>query len=198
MPPFLLAFWVFALLDWAAVARGNRPLEYVAKPATLLALLGWAWSTGTASPWLLAALFFSLLGDVFLMLPTDAFVPGLGSFLVGHLAYLGAFDAPWASRGAWLAGLLVVISPVVARLLRAVPVGPLRGAVAVYVLAISCMVASALASGDLLAIGGGALFMLSDLMIGWSRFVGGWSWARIGIIVTYHLGQLGLATALVG
>lgn len=196
MPLLLCAFWGFAGLDWIAVARENKPLEYLAKPATLLALLLWAAQTPGVSPWLTAALAFSLLGDVFLMLPIDAFIAGLGSFLIGHLAYLGAFTAPWSSRLGWLAVLLVVSAPLSGRLLRAIDEPPLRIAVAVYVLAISTMVASAIAGGSPVAIGGALLFMASDLMIGWSRFVQPWSWAKVAIIVTYHLGQWGLARAL--
>jgi alkenylglycerophosphocholine hydrolase len=192
----LLCFWAFALLDWIAVARGWKPLEYLAKPATLLALLAWVASAPQASPWLLAALAFSLLGDVFLMLPANLFVAGLGSFLAGHLAYLGAFAAPWGARGLWLIGLLAASSPLVRRLLRAVPEPPLRIAVGIYIVAISAMVASALAGGHPLAILGAFLFMGSDLMIGWSRFVRTWPSAKLAIIVTYHLGQVALATAL--
>src|SRR5436853_39756 len=95
----LVAFGVFALLDWLAVSRSVRSLEYVAKPATLLALLVYA-GCGHPSPWLVAALAFSLLGDVFLMLPAELFLAGLAAFLVAHLAYIGAATA----RGGWLAG----------------------------------------------------------------------------------------------
>ena len=192
----MVAFWACAVLDWIAVARQWKPLEYFAKPATLLALLGWAAFSSTASPWLLAALFFSLLGDIFLMLPIDAFIAGLGAFLIGHLAYLGAFGAPWLVRGAWLIGLLVLLRPVARRLLGAIPEPPLKAAVGIYILAISMMVASAFAGGQPLAIGGALLFMASDLMIGWRRFVRPWSWAQVAIIVTYHVGQWALATAL--
>src|SRR3989441_7334022 len=98
----LAAFGVFAVLDWLAVSRSVRSLEYVAKPATLLALLVYAGS-GHPSPWLVAALAFSLLGDVFLMLPADLFLAGLAAFLVAHLAYIGAFAGPVLPRLVWLA-----------------------------------------------------------------------------------------------
>src|SRR2546429_181568 len=88
----LVAFGVFALLDWLAVSRGIRALEYVAKPATLLSLLAYA-AFGHASPWLVAALVFSLLGDIFLLLPAGLFLARLGAFLVAHLAYIRAVAA---------------------------------------------------------------------------------------------------------
>lgn len=183
------------MLDWIAVVSENKPLEYFAKPATLFLLILWTAQHETASWWLLAALWCSLFGDIFLMLPFDAFLPGLGSFLVGHLAYLGAFSVPWTSRLSWLVAVLVLCSPLVRRLLTAVP-AEMRGAVAVYVVAVTAMGATALATGWPTAMVGGVLFMASDLMIGWSRFVQNFAGARLAIIVTYHVGQLLLATAL--
>ena len=121
----LVAFGVFAALDWLAVSRSIRALEYVAKPATLLALLVYA-AFGHASPWLVAALAFSLLGDVFLMLPADLFLAGLAAFLIAHLAYVGAFVGSLMPRLVWLAVVIVVLAPVAARILRAVPDRALR------------------------------------------------------------------------
>ena len=59
--------------------------------------------------------------------------------------------------------------------------------------------------GVALAVFGGAavvdwvavLFMASDALIAWNRFVRR-PWAAVVIMVTYHLGQLGLVTALRG
>jgi len=193
----LVAFGVFAALDWLAVSRSIRALEYVAKPATLLALLVYA-AFGHASPWLVAALAFSLLGDVFLMLPADLFLAGLAAFLIAHLAYVGAFVGSLMPRLVWLAVVIVVLAPVAARILRAVPDRALRVPVAVYSLAIASMVASAIASASTVAIVGAVLFLASDMLIAWNRFVDPRPWAPLAIIVTYHLGQLGLATALRG
>ena len=46
---------------------------------------------GELRAWWVAAIVLSLLGDVFLMLPSDRFVFGLVSFLLAHLAYIGGF-----------------------------------------------------------------------------------------------------------
>jgi uncharacterized membrane protein YhhN len=63
-------------------------------------------------------------------------------------------------------------------------------------LAIALMVGSAFASGEWLAVVGALLFFASDSLIAWNRFVVPLPWAPTAIIVTYHLGQWGLATAL--
>lgn len=89
-----LAFVAAAILDWWAVANQRKPVEWIAKPAALAFLLLWA-MLGEQAGWaLLAALTFSLLGDVYLMLPANLFAAGLGAFLIGHLAYIALFDAP--------------------------------------------------------------------------------------------------------
>lgn len=192
----LAAFAGTALADWIAVARGWQALRWVAKPAALALLLLWAALAPSAGWPLLAALTFSLLGDVYLMLPANLFAAGLGAFLIGHVCYLFAFDAPLLARGLWLVGVLGLATPVTLRILRAIPAAPLRVAVVAYMLVLAAMVASAAASGSLLAALGAALFMLSDSMIAWSRFVAPFPGARLAIIVTYHVGQYLLVSVL--
>jgi len=194
----LLATGAAAVVDWLAVARESRPLEWVAKPATLGLLLLWA-GLGPGASWpLLAALTLSLLGDVYLMLPADLFLPGLLAFLFAHVAYIAAFDATPLSRGIWFVIVLAVSAPLSLRLLRAAPDAALRVAVGVYMLVIALMVGSAIGSGMLIAALGALLFMASDSMIALSRFVTPFAGARLAIIVTYHVGQVMLVWALRG
>ena len=193
---FLVLFLVLALTDWVAVARGSTALEYFAKPAALAALLGYAATGSSPSGWLITALGFSLLGDVLLMLPADLFAGGLAAFLLAHVAYIADLKATLGARLLWFVVVVVVSSPLAARILRSVPSGALRGAVGFYIGIISFMVASAIATGHAWAAVGAALFFVSDGIIAWNRFVGPTPWARPAIMITYHLGQLGLTIAL--
>jgi uncharacterized membrane protein YhhN len=193
-----LAFAAAAVIDWIAVARGQRPLEWLAKPAALALLLLWAATGPAASSALLAALAFSLLGDVYLMLPANLFAAGLAAFLVGHLCYIGAFDAPLLGRALWSAVVLGAAAPLGVRLVRAAAGTPLRAAVAAYMAVIGVMTGSAIAAGLPVAAGGALLFMASDSMIAWNRFVAPFPGARLAIIVTYHVGQALLVHALRG
>jgi len=193
---FLAAFAVLAVFDWVAVAKRWTRAEYVAKPGALLALLGYAATGAHGSPWLLAALVCSLAGDVFLMLPRDLFLAGLSAFFAAHLAYITAIPGAIGPRLVWLAVVLAATTPISTRLLRAVSDVRLRGAVAAYMLAIATMVSSAVAVGSGPATAGALLFFASDTLLGWNRFVRPLANARVAIIVTYHLGQLGLAAAL--
>jgi len=76
----LIAAAFFAVADWGAVARRLDRLEYLAKPATIVALAGVALTLTPhieARRWaFVVALLFSLAGDIFLMLPGDFFVQG--------------------------------------------------------------------------------------------------------------------------
>ena len=192
----LIGFFLFAMLDWVAVGDEWKPGEYVAKPATLAFLLLYAAAQPEATWFLIAALAFSLLGDVYLMLPAQMFVAGLSAFFVGHIAYLFAIDAGVLARIGWLVVIVLTSSPLAFKILSSARPDSIRPPIAVYMLAISAMLASAFASGSLTAIVGALLFYGSDAMIAWSRFVAPFAAARLAIIVTYHLGQLALVVAL--
>lgn len=197
---------VAAGVDWWAVGAGRRRVEYAAKPLTLLALTGAAMALDPSEPgvraWFVAALALSLAGDVFLMLPGDLFVPGLGAFLLAHLAYVAGLVVAGITAPAALGGLAVV-----AVALAVVGVPLLRGArrtepglvppVAVYMLVISAMLACAIGTGQALAAAGAALFYLSDALIGWGRFVGAPARGRLAVMVTYHAGQALLVLSLI-
>jgi uncharacterized membrane protein YhhN len=200
---------LFATGDWIAKARSRTALEYLCKPATLVALIAAAAlldpgvDAHTRRVWFVAALICSLTGDVLLMLPQDLFVPGLAAFLVGHLCYLVGFWTHAPSLIAFLVSAVVVagvVAPLGYRILtsidRAGEPEALRIAVAAYVAVISVMLATALATGNVAAAAGAVLFVASDSMIAWDRFVARFRWAPVAIMVTYHLGQAGLVASL--
>lgn len=192
---------VFAVADWVAVAGGSKTLEYVAKPAATLLLVGVAIAIvpedDTRRAWFVLALVLSLAGDVFLMLPRNLFVAGLASFLLGHVAYVAGFGV--GEAWPWIAGVALVAVAVGTPILRAL-LGrgekELVGPVVAYMTVISVMVACAIGTGDPVAIAGAVLFMLSDSLIAWNRFVRPLAWAPVTIMVTYHLAQAGLVVSL--
>ncbi len=202
----LVATGAFAVTDWAAVATGRRRIEFVAKPAATAGLVALACAVtpadGAVRTAFVVALVLSLVGDVFLMLPSDRFVPGLVAFLGAHVAYVVGFVLGRGSAGALAVGLVVTLAvalPVGLRLLRAVRrnAPALTGPVAVYMSVITVMVVCATGWGNALAVAGAWLFFTSDALIAEDRFVHPRSWGRTAVIVTYHLGQLGLVLSLV-
>lgn len=199
--------FVAAVVDWMAVHLERRPVEYVAKPATLALFVAAAVALDPVDPtvrsWFVAALVLSLLGDVFLMLPRDLFVFGLGSFLLGHLAYIVgmAIEGLQADKaGFGLVVVAVAAAAVGVVILRSVSGGSERelfGPVVAYMLVISAMVVCAFGTWHLAAIAGALLFYASDALIAWNKFVREQAHGRLAVMITYHLAQAGLLLSLV-
>jgi uncharacterized membrane protein YhhN len=202
----LAATAAVAVLDWIAVARGWARVEYAAKPLTMVGLIGVALAVDPVHSDMRAAfviaLVCSLVGDVFLMLPSDRFVAGLAAFLAAHLAYTAGFVLGPGSVGGFVVGAVItaaVAVPLGIHLVRAVH----RSAPAVvtpvvaYTVVISVMVASATGWGNAWAIVGAWLFFASDALIGETRFGRSIPASGLAIIVTYHVGQALLVLSLV-
>lgn len=200
---------VLALVDWYAVARGDRRTETWAKPATLVALITVAAGSGAldSAPgrWLLVALAFGLLGDVLLLGDSTArFQAGLGAFLVGHLAYLVCFatlglDRPaWGVAGAFVALVALAVARGVLPATHASDGPALSVPVGVYMLVISAMTVLAWMTGHWLVALGATVFVASDTILAVDRFVRPRSWARVAIMVTYHLGQALIVLGVLG
>jgi uncharacterized membrane protein YhhN len=196
----LLAFLIIAGINWIAVAQQpeeQRSIEYGTKPAALVVLLLFAATGRDPSLWLVAALGFSLLGDVYLMLPGNFFTAGLAAFLVAHLAYITDFDAALGLRVLWFA-IVGGISYFLAarRIFGSIEDQKMRPAVGLYMAVICFMVGSAIASASIPAAVGALLFLASDTLLAWNRFVEPFPRSHLMVMVTYHLGQLLLVVAL--
>jgi uncharacterized membrane protein YhhN len=197
---------VSAAIDWMAVHHGHQAMRYVFKPLTLVLLTATALALDPDDPtvrsWFVVALVMSLAGDVFLMLPGDLFVPGLGSFLLAHVAYVVGLVLSGLEPAGVLLGLVVVGvafavvgARIVAGVRRSEPaLGP---PVLAYMGVISAMLVCAIGTGSPLAIAGALLFYASDALIGWGRFVEARPWGDLAVMVTYHLGQVLLVLFLV-
>ncbi|MEP6623518.1 MAG: lysoplasmalogenase [Acidimicrobiia bacterium] len=199
----LIAAGVFAAGNWIAVAREHVLGMYVCKPLTLVLMIGAAAALDPRSSstrgWFVVALMLSLAGDVFLMLPTDAFVAGLSAFLLAHVAYVVGINQ--SSAGDWVLAIPVIAVAMLmgTRLVRGIrDQGQPRlvPPVVAYVLTILVMVSSAVASGNAVMAVGAVSFMVSDALIGEHRFVRKRPWQPVSIMVTYHLAQALLVVSL--
>ncbi|WP_417413036.1 lysoplasmalogenase family protein [Hoeflea sp.] len=122
---------------------------------------------------LVLALALSAAGDAFLAHEGDpAFLGGLGSFLLAHIAYAVLFiGAGPGLAAAPLPGLAaVVVFALVMGTLMVRNAGPLALPVAVYVLAIAVMGLGGVTLGGLVLLGA-ALFMASDAILGSEKFL---------------------------
>ena len=197
---------VAAVIDWIAVRHRHQAMVLVFKPLTLVLLTATALALDPDDPtvrtWFVVALVMSLAGDIFLMLPGDLFVPGLGSFLLAHVAYVVGLLVAGVEPVGIGVGLVVVASAlrfvgrrVISGAARSEPA--LRVPVLAYMVVISAMLVCAFGTLMPLAVGGAALFYASDALIGWGRFVEAREGGDLAVMVTYHLGQVLLVLSLV-
>ncbi len=202
---------IFAVLDWVAVAKNWKPLEYVAKPAATLALLLWIGLTaGFNGPmiWFSIGVIFCLAGDVFLMIPRDMLIFGLLAFLVGQICYVIGFNTLPPYLNLWGLFLIIILGiyvgwiyPILASSLTHKGKARLKIPVLIYSIVISAMVYSALMTwtrpgwaiiAALFASVGAVLFYISDSMLAWDRFVNTFPRARLWTMMFYNLGQIGI------
>jgi uncharacterized membrane protein YhhN len=214
MIPGFIVVLLAAILDWLAVARNWKKVEYAAKPGTMLLLLGLlGLVSGIGSAPLVffgLGILFSLAGDVFLMFSDRWFIPGLVSFLLAHLAYIAGLNLPLSHVAlAWPLGLVALLILVVAvEVLRRIVAALKRkghsglvGPVVIYGVVISVMLFSAnlalfrpawKALPAALVSVGAFLFYLSDVVLAWNKFVSPIRNGRVVNMILYHLGQFAL------
>lgn len=215
-------FWLalallFALLESIAVSRNLQRLEYIAKPAVMAFLFLWLYTTtglqGTTL-WFGLGILLSLVGDVLLMISLDRlFLPGLAAFLLAHLSYITGFRAELTTVNVWSLILLAFIAINASRLLRRI-VGAMRARgentlilpVIAYGIVISIMLYAAMSTTSnltwsplaaSLVSAGALLFVASDVILAWMKFVAPLKNGRIWNIALYHLGQIGLIAGVV-
>ncbi|MGB7924325.1 MAG: lysoplasmalogenase [Pyrinomonadaceae bacterium] len=205
----LLALVSAALHIRAEGSAGAKLQVYLFKPLTmvwiiLIALLAKSHVSSFYKYMIVAGLVCSLLGDIFLMLPSDRFVQGLLSFLVAHLFYIAAF----ASGGVDLLSAFLYAIPfliyggIMLRLLFP-HVGRMKLPVVVYMLVILVMAWLALSrwaatgqTGSALAFLGALLFTASDSTLAVNRFKGRIDHAQFYILSTYFSAQWLIALSI--
>ncbi|WP_448809560.1 lysoplasmalogenase [Agromyces bauzanensis] len=154
-------------------------------------------SAGATMRLLVFAIALSWAGDVALSFPGAlAFVVGLGCFLGAHIVYIAVFlRMPRNRRLPPARALLYVLWYAVFLALLGPHTGALLVPVALYGLVLAAMAATAALHGRLVAIGG-ALFVLSDSVLGLGRFLPGYDFPLHDLVVmTSYLAAQGLIAA---
>ncbi len=215
MQPIILTIPIVisAAITISADYQNTRRVVYVFKPLTtllilLVALLAPAPIDPLYQGLIVAGLILSLAGDVFLMLPGNTFVPGLLSFLVAHLCYIGAFVSEAGLRASLWFVPCAVFFVIFMRLLWP-HTGALRVPVVAYGAVITAMMWQAIERASTLpaalgaALGaalsaaiGAVVFVLSDSALAWNRFVKPFRAAQALVLSTYWAGQLLIALSV--
>jgi len=203
-------------LNWLAVCFNWKTANFLSKPAIILALLGWFFSTaGFSFPalWFGIGLIFALAGDTFLLFKGKSFMFGMASFMLTHIFYSIGFNQSLPRLSPVIIALIVIIFSLWVWLFRALRRRALSNPayrkmempLIVYNLLILMMVISALmtnfranwqpASAGLVSCGA-LLFLFSDVLLAFDRFIRPLPTARIWKRVTYQLGQLAIITGV--
>jgi len=203
----LIFFILISAAHLVAEAMGSKMGRYLTKPL-LMPALGLYYVASAAQPnlLLLAATVCGWLGDVFLMLPDPQntrrfFKPGLIAFLLGHILYIVLFAAylPLAASvpvWGWTALVGFVAVGAVGYRLIIPHAGKMLPAIIAYIIIIILMGASTvLPLGSVRTIGavtamvGALVFMVSDTLNAYNRFVREIPYERVLTMGTYLAGQ---------
>jgi uncharacterized membrane protein YhhN len=195
------------------IIRDNRKIRFITKPVSVALIIAVFLTQIDSLAWpvwiFLLGLVLGLCGDILLMLPKDIwFLAGLGSFLLGHVAYIIGFF----SRGIvdpWWAAIMLLI-PVVGIIILAlrpimkVTEKEMKASVLAYGIVIGTMLWSAIAlffksawnpTAAILAVTGASLFVTSDTMLAVWKFMK--KNTEFWPMVTYHLAQMAIAAAVI-
>lgn len=186
-----------------ALHLGSRLTKYILKPGTMvliiaLAIYGSGFET-TFAKWVVIALFFSVIGDVFLMLDDRWFVHGLISFFIAHIFYIVAFWNSFVldmtSQTSILVAALLFIFALwfflfLLRFITREGGVKLAIAVASYILVIAVMMWSASLVGSGILIVASLLFVISDAVLAYDKFRNPFNVAEHIVMVTYFTAQL--------
>ncbi|MEU7866265.1 lysoplasmalogenase [Dactylosporangium sp. NPDC049140] len=154
----LKLFWLAVAVELTGVATDVHVLQWIAKPLMAPILIWYLKKGGPVT----IALVFATIGDIVLLIP-GAFLFGMAAFLGTQVALLVAFLRDHRPRALAVAGYAVLWAGANAALWG--ELGALRGPILGYSLALVSM-ACAATGVSVRAGAGGALFLVSDLLIG--------------------------------
>lgn len=195
-----------AMFGAAEAVDGWRWLHWFCKPLATLLILAMVWQVSAPvsrayRQRVLAGIVFSLAGDVFLMLSPRWFVAGLAGFLIAHGCFIAAFvndkpllekPLPWLLCLAYGAAAVWLLWPALDPLLRF--------AVPLYIAVLASMAGQAVgrarwlrarrdpqAKAAAFAATGALIFMLSDSLLAWNRFMAPLRYASAAVLGTYYV-----------
>jgi uncharacterized membrane protein YhhN len=208
-----LWLWLFRLAvvaDLVAIYFQRVDVRYLSKPLIVVSLMAWFYqqvkTISGAAMYFMAALFFSLAGDIFLLFEEKHalfFMAGLGSFLLAHLLYITAFilirkGETLRVRWFWIIAVGIYGSTLLYMLLPYL--GELKIPVAVYAFVLCLMVLSVVhafknpyAKPGVICVAGALLFLISDTTLAINKFYFGFPYAGLAIMLTYAAAQYLLA-----
>ncbi len=212
--PFVLVFWLVVAADIIGIAAGISLVHYIAKPLLMPVLIMYLYILPDASGpsdhvsnlnWFaFAGLFFSWLGDMFLLFETRHplfFILGLVCFLATHIFYIIYFlkipsNAVSLLQKQPLLPLAVIAYGIALVGLLFPHLGDLKIPVIIYATVICTMLIcsmhlffKATAPANWYFLTGAMLFVISDSLLAINKFYQPFSFAGLLIMLTYCAAQ---------
>ncbi|WP_025026713.1 lysoplasmalogenase [Caldalkalibacillus mannanilyticus] len=189
----------------SVIWKKHRGLKYLLKPLTMvfIILIALFHAQDAFGLWILIGLLFSVLGDIFLMLPKDRFIQGLISFFFAHVSYILAFLTMGAHQELSLPSTILLIALAIGFfLLIASGVRRSSGrvmlvAVFFYITVITTMTLLGLATGSPVLMAAVLFFYISDAILALNRFLYSFASSDYLIMITYYSAQFLFAYSLV-
>jgi uncharacterized membrane protein YhhN len=206
---WLVIFFVALIADLLIMQFGADPLRVLSKPLIVFSLLIYLLSQRTSEKYLsikrlvVAALFFSMIGDVLLLFEPRSsmfFIGGLVSFLIAHVFYIVSFNSIRKTQKISFQTLPVL--PVALYYFSLIfllynSLGDLKIPVIIYGLVISTMLVAAWQLKEMqerrsvaLLLSGAVLFIASDSILALNKFYARWDGAAFAIMISYGIAQL--------
>jgi uncharacterized membrane protein YhhN len=188
----LTGYWTCAAIHVVAVACDVTVLRAFTKAALMPMLASWVRAQG-GPPLLVAALLTSAVGD--LLMEVELLLPAMAMYAAAHACYIAVFTRG-ATRRPWQAMATYGVLGLATMIMLWPGLGAYRAPVAAYALMLTATAVTSLWYGDRAGLGG-ALFLVSDTLIG--ARIAGLDFPTRGSLVmaTYGLGQYELATGAV-
>lgn len=179
-----IVFFLLAILFFSPIQMPYK-LAYPLAFLTLCALRYSSWP-------MVLAMGFSTLGDY--MGVCHNFWGQMGSFALAHIAFVVFFYRLYQQEKAtmgikWKSAIVAMYGMVVGMCIVPHVQGPLQIGVSVYILLILAMCILAWMQKNPFYALGAWLFVFSDTILAWNKFVSPIEWAGYLIMVPYYLGQ---------
>jgi len=203
---WLFVFFTALLVNLSSIVVPSAIFFFFSKPLLVLSLIGWLFFSlkqygGAVYLFPLAALFFSLLGDILLLFEKANplfFIVGLISFLIAHVGYIIIFNRIRTKNNIsikwWIIFIILCYYSILLSSLFP-NLGQMKIPVVVYGAVISTMFFVALhllynkSNANMQIVMGAILFVVSDSILAFNKFYNNFSSASFLIMLTYAFAQ---------
>ena len=196
-PLFLFILIVSGGLYLAGHYLQKPRLKYIFKPFTTILILFFALMqlpevSVQYKVYILIGLLFSLIGDIFLLWPEKRFIHGLVAFLLAHVLFILAMISDFGPYYNWQYLIPIALYMVIFLWIILPKSGKFVIPVIVYALILMVFFWQAAGravylaeSSSMQAMFGATLFVTSDSILAYNKFVKNYKWAEFFIIITY-------------